>query len=418
MLPIKKHKGYALAEVLLASVIAVTIAAGLATMFAQDRQDQAERETAGWMAAYINAVAAFMSRQGPNDPVGVILPEDTRMVAFAREQVGTDWLKPTACGGAFNEDDAFLSCQVPNDFLSRFELPQPRVRFYWSDTPVGPIQPSGLAENNNVTARTPRAVIDIGVTADASGDPDSAVAAGLATEINRRLEVDGYEHAEAFNVDPFVDPAGAPAVFAAEVASANLRAVVDSSIRSTVFVRIDGETPMTGTLRIERDDDFSLVTFDAGDPGAGTDPSDIADAQNPEASLNVNDIFLRSGDTWISEVNELAEEAFNIAARAPSFMVTVPPVQGPGVPTRITQPECPDGLVPEITVTPAGFLGGTSAAPRLVAGVRTRATSLPTAPPTWELGMDILFDGSGGFQPVNDPNLALVLVITKCSDAP
>ena len=230
----------------------------------------------------------------------------------------------------------------------------------------------------------------------------------MASEINRRLEVDGYEHAEAFAVDFDIDPVATPAVFQNEVVSANLRAIVDTSIRSTVFARLDGST---GTLRINQDADFALITKNATG-------NDVAAPTDPEASLNVNDIFLRSSDAWVSEINEIAEEAFNVAARAPSFMATVSPVQNVGgtiQATLVTKPDCPSGLSPEITVTPAGFIGNTPANPKFVVGVRTSAIDIGAE---WRLGMDIFHEDSAGFEPVNQPNVALVTVLTKCSDTP
>ncbi|MFB2351242.1 hypothetical protein, partial [Priestia megaterium] len=89
------------------------------------------------------------------------------------------------------------------------------------------------------------------------------------------------------------------------------------------FVRRDGNTIMTGPL-IGEHDSWTIIGRDS----AGNENKA---PQDPIASVNVNDIFVRSagpidGATgepvgmWVSETHELAEEAYRLAVRAPLFV--------------------------------------------------------------------------------------------------
>ncbi|MFB2351090.1 hypothetical protein, partial [Priestia megaterium] len=65
----------------------------------------------------------------------------------------------------------------------------------------------------------------------------------------------------------------------------------------------------------------------------------------------------------------------------------------------VTKPTCPAPMTPKIYAQPAGFIGGPNLTDaRLISGVRTRITDLGTY---WMVNMDILYEGGGGFQPVN-----------------
>lgn len=404
----RPQRGFALTEVLLAGVLATSIAVGLAMLFAQDRQDQVYKETASWMSAYTNAVAAFMAQRGTEDPVGVVLPPDVdvRGTPFAREQVGTDWLKSVDCGGSRPADAALLSCSVPNDFLGRFELPAPRVRFYWASDPGDPVTPAGTIESAAATPQTPQAIIDFGITRDAGGNVDATIASSLSAEINRRVYADvdgatGNNYAAAFHIHPDVDPVAQPAVFTAEVQSGNLRGFVDAAIQSTVFVRLDGQTVIRGTL-VSENDNWTMITRD--ETGA-----ENIEPTTPRASINTNDIFVRSAGLngeWASETHELAEEAYRVAIRAPNFISNIRSGD------TVTRPTCPAPLTSQINAVPAGFIGGSSLADtRLIAGVRT---VIVTAATQWTVTMEVLYEGSTGFEPIPVDEMGLINVTVKC----
>ncbi|MDY6930047.1 MAG: hypothetical protein SWN10_23610, partial [Pseudomonadota bacterium] len=234
------------------------------------------------------------------------------------------------------------------------------------------------------------------------GDLAPKTAALLASEINARLEVDGYNHAGAFAIDPAIDPAVDPVGFQAELTAANLRGFVDTSIESTVFVRRDGNTIMTGPL-INENDNWSLIGRDA-------DGNENDAPQDPIASANLNDVFVRSaGDNgmWASETHELAEEAYRLAVRAPLFVTNIRSGDG------VAKPDCPNPMIPKVYAEPAGFIGGPDLSDtRLVSGVRTRINDLGA---NWQIFMDILYEGQSSFQTVPSDEMGLIRVTVKCS---
>lgn len=370
----RRSGGFALAEVLLASLIAVGLFAAVAVTLQEQRQERTIAERAAWMAQYVNAVSAYMAAQGAVAPAVTV-------------RDGTDWLKSTNCGGIMPVDGYFLSCNVPTNFngvysLGATTLGEPRVRFDWTTTPTAPT-----------------AEIDFGIV-QTGGQPNPKIAASLAAEINRKLEVDGYEFATVFAVDFSDLDVTVPANVETEIMGANLRAEIDASIESTTFVRRDGNTVMTGPL-VSEHDNWAMVAKDS-------DGNENADPQNPIASANLNDLYIRASDTWLSETHELAEEAYRLAIRAPLLVANVR--SG----TTVRKPECPAPLSAEIIPAPAAFLGGTASETKLLAGTRIAVTENGSV--SWTLRMETSYDGSSGFQALpNNSDLGLIQVTVKCS---
>ncbi|WP_245820362.1 type II secretion system protein [Marinobacter lutaoensis] len=368
---LRHQSGFTLVEAIFASVIALGVIVALTTVMqeASDAREQSKR--GAWLAQYINGVAAFMAAQGAVAPANL-----TRN--------GTDWLKSVDCGGLQPADNYFLPCEIPNDFNGIYGLGQPQVVFDWSEP------------------RVPEAAISFGVVLSDDGNPDPYTASVLAQEINARLNLDGYQFAEAFIVDPAVVNGAA---VAAELQQANLRAFVDLAIESTTFVRIDGNSIMRGAL-ISENDSWAMITRDENGV-------ENAEPVEPTASLNVNDTYIRSVDAWASETHELAEEAYRVAIRAPLFVSNVR--SG----TTISKPTCPSPLVERVSAVPAGFVGGPAPNdPRYIAGARTRVVDNGA---TYSIFLDLLYDGESDFQTVPAPpdpasNMGLVNVTIKCSD--
>ena len=367
-----KQSGFTLIESIFALLIASTIIGSLALALRAASDSAARAGDSNQFAQYVNGIAAYMSAQGTTVPATL-------------NRTGTDWLKSVDCGGNQPADDFFLSCRIPNDFNGDYGLGQPIAVFDWSEP------------------RAPAANITFGVVVGESGNPSPPIAARLVQEINARLETGGYQFAEAFMVNPAI-VGGAAA--AAELAQANLRAFVDMSIESTVFVRLDGNSIMRGTL-VNENDSWAMITRDA----AGTENTSPVDQT---ASINSNDLYVRSVDAWASETHELAEEAYRVAIRAPLFVSNVR--SG----ATISKPTCPAPLVRRISAVPAGFVGGPSPSdPRYIAGVRTRVVDNGGS---YNVFMDILYDGQSNFQTVASPpspqsNMGLINVSIKCSDA-
>lgn len=352
-------------------MIASSLITGVALYLKEQQDDRDRALRASWMAQYINGVAAFMANQGTVIP-GVLVRN------------GTDWLKSVNCGGLQPADQFFLSCNIPTNFNGDYGLNPPTVTFDWT------------------TPRAPTAAITFGQIQNAGGEANPPAAAAFAEEINRRIRVDGYEHAGAFIVDPAT---AAPAAIAAELQQANLRAFVDASIESTVFVRLDGNSVMTGTL-LNNNDSWAMIARDENG-------NEIEDPTNPSASANLNDLYVRSVDAWASETHELAEEAYRVAIRAPIFVTNVRSGES------ITKPTCPAPLTEQISAVPAGFVGGPEPTdPRFVAGVRTRVVD---GGGTYQVFMDVLYDGEPAFEEIAaapDPqnDMGLINVTIKCAD--
>ncbi|WP_041657287.1 MULTISPECIES: prepilin-type N-terminal cleavage/methylation domain-containing protein [Marinobacter] len=367
-----RQQGFTMIEVAAASVIAVGISAMIALSLADANRARQRAADAAQMAQYINGVAAYMSAQGSVAPATLI-------------RNGTDWLKSVDCGGLQPADNFYLPCNIPTDFNNDNGIGAPRVTFDWG-------QP-----------RAPSADIQFGQILNDAGEPDPPTAAVFVEEINARLDTDGYQFAEAFIVDPAIAD-GATA--SAELQQANLRAFVDMAIESTTFVRLDGNSIMRGAL-INENDTWAIISRDEN----GVENAEPAD---PTASINTNDVYVRSVDAWTSETHELAEEAYRIAARAPIFVSNVR--SG----TTISKPTCPAPLVDRISAVPAGFVGGpTPTDPRFIAGARTRVIDNTTSYTVW---LDILYDGEASFQTVAAPpdpqnTMGLINVTVKCSDA-
>ncbi|MGX1201047.1 hypothetical protein [Marinobacter sp. MBR-105] len=356
MKPIKRQKGYLLFEVAMAGVAAAGIIAGLAFYLKADSDSKVANLYGQWMAAYVNGVASFMAQQGTTAP------------AFA-SRTGTNWLKSTACGGPLPPDEALLSCSVPTNFNTPFGLAAPTVTFNFTGSP--------------------RADISFGIVRDGANQPDVTMAAMLSEEINRRLDYFGYQHVSAFHALPD----------SSDITSANLRAVVDNQIQGTVFLRLDGNSTMSAPV-VSNSSTWALIARDQ----AGNENSA---PQDPEASANVNDVYLRSSNAWLSETHTLAEEAYRLAARSPQFMTEV------ASNTTVPKPVCPAGLTPQIFTYPVIFVGGANTSnTRFVAGVRTPVENVNAT--TWRVRLFILYEQSAGWQEA-PATMGRVSVTTRCS---
>jgi len=369
---LKNQRGITLVETLLSVTIGLALIAAITSVLRESITARDQSADGARLAQYINGVAAYMASQGAVAPA-----------TLTRD--GTDWLKSVDCGGLQPADNYFLPCNIPNDFNGDYGLGQPRVVFDWSEP------------------RVPEAAITFGVVQRSDGNADPVTAATLVQEINSRLNLDGFQFAEAFIIDPTIVDG---VVASAEVQQANLRAFVDLAIESTNFVRLDGNSIMRGTL-VNENDSWAMIARDANGV-------EIADPINPAASTNVNDTYIRSVDAWASETHELAEEAYRVAIRAPIFVSNV---RSGAI---ITKPTCPAPLVERISAVPAGFVGGPAPNdPRYVAGARTRVTDNGAS---YTVFLDVLYDGESMFQTVPAPPdpasaMGLVNVTIKCSDA-
>lgn len=372
MSPLRKQAGFTAIEATIASMIVLAAISLLALSLADYNDSRTRAGKSAWLAQYVNGITAYMAQQGATAP-GVL------------NRNGTDWLKSIDCGGLQPADNFFLPCNIPSNFNGSYGLGAPSVTFDWS------------------VARAPSANITFGVIRGVDARADPAGAAALAEEINSRLEADGYQFAEAFIVDPATAD---PVVAANEMAQANLRAFVDSAIESTTFVRLDGNSIMTGPL-LNHNDSWAMIARDENGV-------ENAAPVSPTASVNANDVYVRSVDAWTSETHELAEEAYRIASRAPIFVSNVR--SG----TTIGKPTCPAPLVDRVSAVPAGFVGGPEPNdPRFIAGARTRVVDNGATYTVW---LDLLYDGESSFQTVAAPpspqsDMGLINVTIKCSDA-
>ena len=322
-----------------------------------------------FMANYINAVAGFMVEQGPPapDPTTIAGLSGGPGIFVAN---GTDWLKNTNCGGGFTPGDAFLGCDVPSDFNQFFDLGSPTVTFDYT------------------TAST--ASIELGIVQDNGPDP---IKAGLLVRaINRHIEAAGYQHISVFHRADNTD---------AELLSANLRAQVDSMAPSDIWLRRDGNNSMTGPIVTEHDDWALIARDDAG--------NEVENAQDAQASINTNDIFVRSADAWSSETHQLAEDAFALAVRSPQIITET----GPSA--TVSKPNCPGTLNPQIFATPVVFVGGDGSDTRLIAGVRRRVTDTGSS---WDVSIEVFYDdgtnSGSGWQPA-PTNFGRLKVTLKCT---
>ncbi|KXS55091.1 MAG: hypothetical protein AWU57_515 [Marinobacter sp. T13-3] len=381
MVRTQKQGGFALAELLLAGMIASIMFASIAMFLDAQRRDRTTTEYAGWMAQYVNAVASYVATQGATPPTTLT-------------QTGTDWLKSTNCGGTIAPEDAKLGCDVPTNFNGVYGLDMatgPTVTFDWS------------------IPRTPTADITFGVI-ETAGEPNTQIAAALSAEINRQVAIEGDNFAGTYIIDPAV-PATDVANFRNEVRSANLRGYVDFRNDSTVFVRRNGSTVITGPL-VTKHDKWVFIGRDENDV-ENSEPQDIA------ASGNLNDLYVRSagpdanGDgkpdgMWASEIGDLAGEAFKLAARSPQVVSEVVPG------TRIDMPTCPATLSPRVHTYPAEFAGGGNRNDaKEIMGVRTPVTT-NVATRQWTVHMEILYSGETIWHPT-PTDMGRIGVIIKCS---
>lgn len=363
---IRQNSGFALAELMLAMMIGITFLSMLAMYIDSARKESEAREHAAWIAQYLNGVASFMASRGVTPPA-------------ANTVTGTDFFKPSSCGGVQPTDDFFVSCDMPTNFNRDYGLDAPKVVFDWS------------------TPTAPTAAVSFGVVGTVS-NPNPKVAALLASGISEKLEVDDYMHVTAYTVDPSIDPAADPAGFRNSIEDAELNASIDGSILSTIYVRRDGNSIIKGPLVTEHDNWAMIARDENGDENA--------DPQSSAASTNVNDMYVRSNDAWASETHDLAEEAYRLAARTPQFISEVK--SG----TTIPKPSCPGSLTPQIFTYPVIFTGGPALNDtRFLSGIRTPAKSVGSS---WKVYLKALYEEGTSWEDVPD-NMGRISVTTRCS---
>jgi hypothetical protein len=354
-----QQSGWTLVETIISATIAAALALYIGGLFREQAINATVERYANWMGSYVNGVTGYMV-QNPTAPAVL-------------NRVGTDWLKPNACGGTLfpNPDDAFLSCNVPTNFNTPYGMAAPQVQFVY-----------GAGQN-------PTANITFGVVTDGgAADPD--LAARFVSKIEQQVTVNqGYQHVNVF---------AAADNSQAELTSANLRAVVDNNIAADIHLRLDGSNEMTAPV-LSRSTTWAMIARDnAGNENAA--------AEDPQSSMNVNDVFNRASDAWLSETHALAEEAYALAARSPQFMSEVPHN------TNVPKPSCPGTLAPQIFTDAPIFVGGpNSSDARLISGVRTPVTDNGGS---WTVQLFILYEGSSGFEPA-PANMGRVKVTVRCS---
>jgi hypothetical protein len=130
-----------------------------------------------------------------------------------------------------------------------------------------------------------------------------------------------------------------------------------------------------------------------------------ATPEDSTASLNFNDAFVRSSDVWVSEVYDLAEEAYALAARSPQFMSEV------ASNTVISKPNCPGSMTPLIYTYPVIFAGGTDPGnPRLLGGIRKTVQDLGGS---WRVRIFANYENGGGWRQI-PADMGRVSVTAKC----
>lgn len=337
----------------------------------QERERQKIERQGRYMADYLNAVAGFLADQGQTAPDASTIAGLSATGTNTFQATGTDWLKNTNCGGAFSPDEAHLGCSLPTNFNLFFGLGAPSVTFDYTNQP--------------------QASIDFGIVQD--NGPDPITAGALVRVINGHLEAAGYQHINVYHIANADN---------SDVGDANLRATIDSQSASDIYVRRDGVGEMTGPLLTEHNN-WALIARDENG-------NEVTDNQSATASANVNDVYVRSADAWVSETHELAKEAYTRAIQSPQFMTET----GPG-PLTVQKPECPNGLTPQIFVKPVVFVGGNSNK-RLISGVRRQIIGEDST--SWDVRLQISWDdgtssGSGWQVPPSD--FGRMQITTKCS---
>jgi len=351
-----QQSGWTLVETLISAAIAVTLAVYIGGVIRDQAINTAIERYGNWMGSYLNAVTGYMVQNPIAPPILV--------------RNGTDWLKPNTCGGIFPEPDSFLSCNVPTNFNNPYGLPAPTVTFSY-----------GAGQN-------PTANITFGVVRD-SGDPDATLAGTFVEKIEQQVTVNqGYQNVNVF---------AAANTTQAELTSANLRAIIDNNLAADIHLGLDGSNEMTAPV-LSRSTTWAMIARD----NAGNENVAERDAQS---SVNVNDVFNRSSDAWLSETHALAEEAYALAARSPQFMSEVP--HG----TNIPKPKCPGALSGQIFTDAPIFVGGpNSGDARLISGVRTPVIDNGGS---WTVELYTLYEDSTGFEPV-PADMGRVKVTVRC----
>jgi len=358
-----KQRGFALFEVMLAAAVFSTLIAGLATYLRMDAEDRAIKQYSEWMASYVNAVAGYMA-QNPTAPAVLT-------------RTGTDWLKSDTCGGSiFDDDTAFLSCNVPTNFNNPYGMSAPTVTFdYTSNT-------------------NPSAAITFGTVVD-EGEVDPVVASRLSSEMTRRIEVNqGYQHIEIFH---------ASSNDVAELSSGLLRGVIDNNIGSDIHLRLDGSNSMKNPI-VSESTTWALIARDEN-------ANENVAARDSTGSINANDVFVRAsgnGGFWASETHELAETAYIDSLDNVKFVGEVLSGQ------TVEKPTCEGGLQPRVFADPSVYMGGNQVQPELLAGVRRQITDQGT---NWRIDAEVLVADDRHWRKTHEGGRypARILVITRCS---
>lgn len=352
-----QQAGWTLIETLISAALAITLSVYLAHTLRDQAVNATVERYANWMGSYLNAVTGYMVQNPIAPPILV--------------RNGTDWLKSNTCGGNFPAPEAFLSCNVPTNFNTPYGLAAPTVTF------------------NYAAGQNPTANVTFGVVRD-NGVADPTLAGTFVEKIEHQVTINqGYQHVNVF---------AAANTTLAELKSANLRAIVDNNIAADIHLRLDGSNEMTAPV-LSRSTTWAMIARD------NTGAENVA-AEDPQSSINVNDIYNRSSDSWLSETHELAEEAYALAIRSPQFMSEV--THG----TIIPKPSCPGSLSPQIFTDAPIFVGGpNSSDARLISGVRTPVVNQPNS---WIVQMFILYEDSTGWEPVPS-DMGRIKVTVRCS---
>lgn len=354
---IKRQAGVGLIEAFFALTL-VSIALGaLLKTYAEGEVDRARTIVAQEVANYVTAVGQYLSDQGRTPPAVL-------------NQGGVDWLKSTDCvGGQQPVGEGFLPCNFPSAIGVNYGL-NPTAQFDYVTDP-------GI----------PRVSIDFGQVI-ANGDISPLVAGELAEKTQEQVRSQGYQQIDVTNYLQ---------ADRSDIYDGNLYADITLSANGDIWLRRDGTTDMEAPL-VSVTDDWAMITRNA----AG---NENAVSKNKEASINTNDIYIRSTGFWASEVAEIAEEAYRQSSKSVQYIAEV--ASGATVP----KPACP-GLTPQIVVAPAAFLGGTVAVPRFISGIRRVVSDNGS---DWEVALEALYDGSTSWTRLDGATrVGQIMVVTKC----
>ena len=353
----KRQAGVGLIEAFFALTL-VSIALGaLLKTYAEGEVDRARTIVAQQVANYVTAVGQYLSDQGRTPPAVL-------------NQAGVDWLKSTDCtGGQQPVGEGFLPCNFPSAIGVNYGL-NPVAQFDFVTDP-------GI----------PRVNIDFGQVI-ANGDISPLVAGELAEKTQEQVRSQGYQQIDVTNYLQ---------ADRSDIYDGNLKAEITLSANGDVWLRRDGTTDMEAPL-VSVTDGWAMITRDAaGDENAA--------AKDRKASINTNDIFIRSAGYWASDVAQIAEEAYQKSSKSVQYIAEV------GSGATVPKPACP-GLTPQIVVAPAAFLGGTTSATRFISGIRRVVNDKGS---DWEVALEALYDGTNTWTRLDGANrVGQIMVVTKC----